>query len=149
MFGVNMLQFVFLTEQFYKDYGNLEHIMQKAERPYVRIMLELDGVNYCVPLRSNINHPHVFWTNKEKRCGIDFGNTVAIIDVERYIDTSSKPRIRQDEFNALKGKDYVVKQKLIKYLDDYKKARANMKIPRNRTLVEKSSLQYFEDILDL
>lgn len=144
-----MLNFVFLTNQFYADYGHLEHIMSKPGRPYVRILLEINGVNYCIPMRSNITHPHAFWTNKEKRCGIDYGNTVVIIDPSKYIDASSTPHIRQDEFDALKGKDHLVRRGLEKYLSEYKKAKHNMSIPRNRTLVEKSSLQYFEEYLDL
>ena len=100
-------------------------------------------------MRSNITHPHVFWTDKKNRCGIDYGNTIAIIDVQKYIDTSSKPIIRQNEFDALRGKDYQVKKGLIKYLNEYKEAKKDLSIPRNRTLVEKSSLQYFEDILNL
>ncbi len=123
--------------------------MKKPGRPYVRILLEINGVNYCIPMRSNITHPHVFWTNKAKRCGIDYGNTVVIVDPIKYIDMTTTPQIRQDEFDALKGKDFLVRKGLEKYLKDYKKARQNMSIPRNRTLVEKSSLQYFEEYLDL
>lgn len=138
-----MLNFVYLTKQFYEDFGHLEHIMKKPGRPFVRILLETGGVNYCIPMRSNINHPHVFWTDKANRCGIDFGNTIIIVD-EKYIDSTSKPIIRQNEFDALRGKEYEVERRLRKYLADYKAAKANMDIPRNRMLVEKSSLQYFE-----
>ena len=144
-----MLNFVYLTKQFYTDYGHLEHIMKKPGRPFVRILLEVNGVTYCIPLRSNIHHPHVFWTDKPNRCGIDFGNTVVITDVEKYIDQVNRPQIRQNEFDALRGKDHLVRQRLVRYLADYKKAKANMHIPRCRTLVEKSSLQYFEEFLDL
>ena len=142
-----MLKFVYLKEQFYKDYGHLEHIMKKTGRPYVRILLKVDGIIYCIPMRSNINHPYVFWTDKKNKCGIDFGNTIAIRDVEKYIDTESKPIIRQNEFDAMKGKERVIERMLIQYLSDYKKAKEDMSIPRNRTLIDHSSLQYFEDLI--
>ena len=144
-----VLNFVFLTSQFYIDYGHLEHIPKKVGRPFVRIILELDGLIYCCPLRSNITHPHAFWTDKKNRCGIDYGNTVVITDPDKYIDFSSRPIIRQNEFNALKGKDHLVIRGLERYLAEYREAKKHMDIPRCRTLVTKSSLQYFEEYLDL
>ena len=100
-------------------------------------------------MRSNISHPHAFWTDKKNRCGIDYGNTVIITDPKKYIDFSAQPIIRQNEFNELKGKDHLVKRGLERYLAEYKEARLHMNIPRCRTLVEKSSLQYFEQYLNL
>ncbi len=56
-------------------------------------MTTINGVQYAIPLRSNINHPHVFWTDKNNHCGIDFSKAVIITD-EKYIDTTVTPYIR-------------------------------------------------------
>lgn len=142
-----MLTFVYLSEQFYKDFGHCEHILKKKGRPYVRALVNIDGVAFCAPLRSNINHPYALWTDKQNKCGIDFGNTVAIADTRKYIDTSSHPIIRQNEFDALRGKEREVERKLLKYISDYRFAKQNMRIPRCKSLVEHSSLQYFDDLI--
>ena len=99
---------------------------------------------FCIPLRSNINHPNVFWTDKASKCGLDFSKTVVIIDSHKYIDHTRKPVIRQNEFDALRGKEYIIETNLKKYIEKYKSAKKAQHIPRNRLLVKCSTLQYFE-----
>ena len=93
-------RFVFLSNEFYKDYPHdlFPEIEQKTQRPYIQLMTTINGVQYAIPLRSNINHPHVFWTDKNNHCGIDFSKAVIITD-EKYIDTTVTPYIRQNEFD--------------------------------------------------
>lgn len=139
-------RFVFLTEDFYKDYPHTSYpeIEQKDKRPYIQVLALIDGVQYAIPLRSNINHPHVLWTDKKNHCGVDFSKAVVITD-KKYIDDSSKPYIRPNEFKELRGKDYKIEQKLRKYIKQYKEAKLNPSEKKNHTLIEKSTLQYFEE----
>jgi len=98
-----------------------------------------------VPLISHISHfEHVLWTNKEMGCGLDFSKSVIISD-DDYIRTDVKPHIRQDEFNKLKAKDYEVKEKIIKHIDEYNKAKNNLKNIRNKYLCRFSTMQYYEE----
>ena len=145
--GVFVLAFSFLTHSFYEDYKDCPEIERKETRPYIRITIEVDGVLFGIPMRSNINHPHVLWTNKKKHCGVDFSKAVVITDPEKYINTKESPYIRPDEFKELKGKDRVVQDKMRGYIEKYKEAKKRMDIPRNRTLVSCSTLQYFEDYI--
>ena len=73
-------RFVFLSNKFYEIYPSSEYpeIEQKKNRPYIQICVEIDGVQYAILLRSDIHHPHVFWTDKENHCGIDFSKAVVI-----------------------------------------------------------------------
>lgn len=137
------MTFIFLSQSFYDDYQGCFEIEQKADRPYIRACMEINGVIFAVPLRSNINHPHVLWTNEEKHCGIDFSKTV-VLTKDSYIDYSRKPHIRQVEFDILRGKEHILQQHLIKYIHAYKKAKKRLDVPRNRRLCEYSTLQYFE-----
>lgn len=138
-------RFIFLSNDFYNDYPSTKYpeMEQKTNRPYIQVYVEIDGVQYAIPLRSDINHPHVLWTDKENHCGIDFSKAV-VIGKERYIDATKNPHLRQNEFDALRGKDYKIKTKMQKYIEKYKKAKQDLSKPINQKLVKYSTLQYFE-----
>ena len=51
---------------------------------------------------------------------------------------------RQNEFNALKGKEHIVQMKLVQYIRTYKKAKERMDVSRNKIICQYSTLQYFE-----
>ena len=65
-------RFVFLSKKFYNTYPASQYpeIEQKENRPYIQVCVEIDGVQYAIPLRSDIHHSHVLWTDKENNCGI-------------------------------------------------------------------------------
>ena len=117
-------RFVFLSKKFYNTYpiSRYPEMEQKQNRPYIQVYVEIDGVQYAIPLRSAINHPHVLWTDKKNHCGVDFSKAVVIKD-ESYIDLSVEPHLRQNEYDALRGKDFKIKSKMEKYISDYKKAK--------------------------
>lgn len=143
-------RFVFLSKKFYNTYPTSQYpeMEQKQNRPYIQVYVEIDGVQYAILLRSDIYHPHVFWTDKENHCGVDFSKAVVVTD-ESYIDFSTEPHLRQNEFNALRGKDFKIKSKMEKYIADYKKAKKDLSNPINQTLVKYSTLQYFEKEIGL
>lgn len=142
----NLLKAVFLTDAFYRAYPNSKYkeIEQKTDRPYIRVQVTVNGVLWGIPMRSNINHPHAIWTDKENNCGLDLTKAVVITKPAKYI-SGVAPHIRDNEFKVLKQLDeYTVSQKLQKYIRDYKKAKKALKVKRNRELVSYSTLQYFE-----
>ena len=140
------MDFTFLSNKFYQDYASCPDIEQKSTRPYIMVKILLNGVLFGVPLRSNINHPHVLWTDRANHCGVDFSKAVVLSDPD-YIDTSKKPYIRPNEFKSLKWKEFIIQTKLKKYIEDYKNAKEHQEIPRNQLLVRYSTLQYFEEFL--
>lgn len=142
-----MVKLVFLTEKFYSDYSACTEIERKRFRPHVQVEIEINGVIFCVPMRSNIKHNHVLWTDRDNNCGLDFSKAVVINNRSLYIDDENDPQIRQDEFNALRGKEHIILTKLLKYIKNYKEAKVNIDIPRNQTLVRYSTLKYFEDYI--
>ncbi len=138
-------RFVFLSNEFYDEYPveKYPEIEQKHNRPYIQVYVEIDGIQFAIPLRSDIHHPHVFWTDKANRCGVDFSKAVVITKTS-YIDAISEPHLRQKEFDALRGKDYKIKEKMEKFIKKYKKAKKELNNPANQSLLKYSSLQYFE-----
>ena len=144
-----MFQFNFLTSEFYEDYAHCPEIEKKETRPYIQIIMDCDGIEFAIPLRSNIKHMHVLWTDKENKCGLDFSKAVVITKPE-YINHSTSVYIRENEFNQLRGKEFLAKEKLKKYIRDYKKAKSKLDIKRNELLCKLSTLQYFEEeLIDL
>ena len=69
-----------------EDYPEME---QKHNRPYIQVYVEIKGIQYAIPLRSDIHHPHVLWTDKKNHCGVDFSKAVVIAD-ERYTTYKTK-----------------------------------------------------------
>ena len=142
-----MLKAVFLTKEFYNAYVGCSEIEKKETRPYIRIQVMVDGVLWGIPMRSHIKHDYVLWTDKENGCGMDFTKAVVIEKPDVYI-SDVQPHIRPEEFKELKRIDeYRVAQKLQQYIKEYKKAKKNLQIPRNKQLVKFSTLQYFEKFL--
>ena len=143
-------RFIFLSEKFYNTYPSAKYpeMEQKKNRPYIQVYVEIDGVQFAIPLRSDIHHPHVLWTDKANHCGVDFSKAVVITD-DSYIDFSTEPHLRLKEFDALRGKDFKIKMKMEKYIADYKKAKQDLSQSVNQMLVKYSTLQYFEKEIGL
>jgi len=139
-----LIKFVYLSQEFYSDYSHCSEMMLKDDRPHAQVQVSINELLFCVPLRSNINHPNAVWTDKANKCGLDLSKAVLILNPEKYIDALRKPQIRQEEFDYLRGKEVFIRNAMTKYISKYKSAKANQKIPRNQTLVKYSTLKYFE-----
>lgn len=142
-----MLKTVFLTQDFYKAYAHCSEIEQKDTRPYVRIQIQINGILWAIPLRSHIRHNHVIWTDKDNQCGIDLSKAVVIEKPDKYI-SSTQPYIRPEEFKIIKQlDDYWVAKKFQQYIKEYNKAKKCPENPRNKQLLQCSTLQYFEQYI--
>ena len=140
------MKYTFLTDQFYSDYpiNRYPQIESKKNRPYAHIMVNSYEKLFCIPLRSNITHPHAYFTNKKTRSGIDYSKAV-IIDNANYIDNDTKVFLRQDEFNKLRGKEHIIQKQFRNYVELYKKAKSDLSFPYRYEILNYSTLQYFED----
>lgn len=136
------MKFIFLTSDFYTKYSNCSEIEQKQNRPYSMLLTEIDGVTWAIPLRSNISHNHVVWSDKSNKCGLDLSKAV-VIDNYKYIDTTTTAWIRPNEFNVLKTKGNLVNRKMASYIKKYVKAYKRQDVDRNKKLCKYSTLQYF------
>lgn len=143
-----MVKLVFLSAQFFRDYSNCKEILKKENHPYVSVIVQYNNVLFCVPMRSNINHQHAFFTDEANKCGLDFSKAVVITDTIKYIDVSKRPRIRPNEFKALKKvSSYELGRRLETYIHQYKKAKAAANEEHNQQLLACSTLQYFEEYI--
>jgi protein AbiQ len=143
------MRFFHLTPQFYQDYAACTEIEKKEDRPYTMTIVMVNGLYFAIPLRSEIKHDHVVWSNEANKCGLDLSKSVVITNFTKYVDTSKQVIIRGNEFNVLKGKEHFVCQKLGTYIKAYKKALNKQHIWMNRKLCEYSTLQYFHNELGI
>lgn len=136
------MKFIFLTNDFYIKYSSCSEIEQKQNRPYCMLLTKIDEVTWAIPLRSNINHNYVVWSNKINKCGLDLSKAVVVED-SKYIDTTTHVWIRTDEFKILKSKEHIINKKMQNYIRKYVKTYKRQDIKRNKNLCEFSTLQYF------
>ena len=139
------MDFKYLSDEFYNKYDHVTYpeILEKDKRPYVQTITNINGVVFAIPLRSHISHDNVLWSDKKNRCGLDFSKAV-VIDDKKYIDEKTKPHIRDNEYKKLLNKDYVVKNKMEKYISAYKDAKVDLSNKHNEEFCKYSTLQYFE-----
>ncbi len=141
------MKYIFLSQQFYKDYSHCSEIEQKQSRPYVMLVIKIDNLIFALPMRSHIKHNYAFITDITCGCGIDYSKAVVITDQKLYID-NKQPRIRPNEYKALLGKEYIITKQFKKYLSDYKKA-VSAKSERVNSQYKYCTLQYFHKELGL
>ena len=138
------MDIITLSTDFYMRFSDCKEILQKGNRPYLMVLISIDDVTFAVPFRSHIRHNFAYWTDKENRCGLDFTKAVVILS-ENDI-SAHNVQIRQNEFNAIKGKEYFITQKFTTFIRQYKKAYSRTDIERNKMLIDISALQYFAEL---
>ena len=106
------------------------------------LLVKVDELDFAIPLRSNIKHNNVLWTDKANYCGADYSKAI-IITNPIYIDNVRIPTIRPNELKALLGEEYNIKIGLEKYIKKYRKAYRDRDISRNKVFCQYSTLQYF------
>ena len=111
------MDIITLSTDFYIRFSDCKEILQKGNRPYLMVLISVDDITFAVPFRSHIRHNFAYWTDKENRCGLDFTKAVVILS-ENDI-AAHNVQIRQNEFNALKGKEYFITQKFATFIRHY------------------------------
>ena len=140
--------FKFLSQKFCNDYpqSKFPELEYKPNRPYIMLFVTINKHTFALPLRSHVYHPYCYITNKAKRCGVDFSKAVYISD-KSYIDNTTRPHIRDDEYKVLVGKEHIIKTKFIKYVSDFVDA-CKSKDENKLKPFEFSTLHYFTNLID-
>lgn len=134
---------IFFNQDFYDSYSKAEYpeIPRKISRPYVMLKVTIDDIDFGIPLRSNIRHPHAIFTRKEKKSGLDLSKSIIITDTN-YISPEI-PELPQEDWDLIKQSKFRIKQRLESYIDLYKDALKNQQIRENKLICKYSTLQYF------
>ena len=104
-----------LSNKFYSVYNKKDYpnILRKINRSYSVYKVEIEGVNYCIPVKTNIKHSSSFLFKESsrrkdgERPGLDFKYSVVIRD-ESYIGEDGViDRIESKFIEQNKEKDYL------------------------------------------
>ena len=136
--------FRYLTSSFFTNYVNCTQMLQKQNRPYAHIIIEIDeGLNFALPIRHGIKHPYAFFTDDKKTQGLDYSKAVLIVDVSKYTDNARVAIINGKEyFKIVQKENFIIKQFMV-YIKLYKKAYKKQNIETYKILCSMSCLQYF------
>ena len=133
------MRFIFLSDEFYDDFAKCEEILQKRNRPYACLEIQVYGKTFAIPFRHHISHKYCFPTYKDY--GLDYTKAVLILKPS-YIATGT-PQINQKEYNILKGKEAQIAREFSKYVKLYQKAKQYPDSPHYASILRYSTLKYF------
>ena len=69
-----------LSNEFYKDFPHSEfpEMESKQERPYVVLLVEINGIRFAIPLRTNIRHSYCYkFRTSDRETNSSTGITIA------------------------------------------------------------------------
>ena len=119
-----------LTNKFYSTYNRIDYpnILRKINRSYSVYKVEIEGINYCIPVKTNIKPSSSFLFKDSSRRkvgekpGLDFKYSVVIRD-ESYIGEDGVIDRIESKFIE-QNKEKIIYQYL-RYIKDYKKYVSN------------------------
>ena len=119
-----------LTNKFYSTYNRIDYpnILRKINRSYSVYKIEIEGINYCIPVKTNIKHSSSFLfkdSSRRKvgeRPGLDFKYSVVVRD-ESFIGEDGVIDRIESKFIE-QNKEKIIYQYL-RYTKDYKKYVSN------------------------
>ena len=133
------MRLVYLADTFFARYGRFPEILQKKDRPYACLEVEIDGLLFAIPFRHHIRHKHAFFTVDD--AGLDYTKAVVVEDAS-YI--SPDPAfIDSAEFKIIKGRETIITNGMRRYYRLYLKALSQRGNPFYENIRRCSSLQYF------
>jgi len=146
------MKYIYLSKQFYIDYAHnlFPEIEYKENRPYIMLLMKIDGLTFAIPFRSHITHNYSFLTDAINKCGIDYTKAI-IITNQNYVvnNINGLPiKIRENENRALFGKKHQIMKDFKNYVKQYKRAVKNN--AHHKVYIFKiSTLQYFHKELGI
>lgn len=152
-FWESEMQFFYLSKEFYEKYADCPEILQKQDRPYVVLVIDVGKKKFAVPIRTHINKKNLdsVITKPGENSGLDFIKAVCI-EKESYIEKTRYPEISQMEFNVLKFKEREITRAFTRFVTEYikdaKRHKKNPAIPQNPRF-QFCTLKYFDAFLGI
>ena len=63
-----------ISEPFFETNEWKNCISSKEDRPYTMTIVMVNALYFSIPLRSDIKHDHVVWSNEANKCGLDLSS---------------------------------------------------------------------------
>lgn len=144
-----------LTDCFFEDYPHdlYKELEYKKDRPYLVLLIKIDGLTFALPFRTNISHNYCFAFKKtgkksNNKTGIDFTKAI-ILNKEEYI--GKEAFIDLLEFKEVKTNENLIINRFISFLSKYKEImnEPNKSIYEYERFSKYSTLKYFHKELGI
>lgn len=108
-----------LTSSAYQSFSKLPEVLHKKERGYGLLEVELKGIIFAIPFRSNLNHKHGFKTilRNGEWCGLDYSKAL-IASRADFKTAAFKPRDTA-EYHKVKENKEKIESQFGKYVTKY------------------------------
>lgn len=149
----NEYQINLMSNDFYNNYppSLYPEIETKQTRPFLVLIIKIEGNTFAIPFRSNIRHNFCYkFKNSRRKTGtktaLDFTKAVIISDL-KYIGVPAK--IDHYEYVELSSKSTFIINKFRSFLKKYKRVIHNpTKYQHDYNVLSKyCTLKYFTDFL--
>lgn len=107
------MRFVLLRYDYLTQYPTIEAL--DKDRPHAIVLIEVNGLRFAIPLRTNLNHKHGFKTVNTG--GLDYSKALLVFDdsdISRDIKLKSA-----DEFKAINEREEKIVRDFTKYVNKY------------------------------
>lgn len=142
-----------LSRTFYADYPHEQfpELLQKKNRPFVVLLIQIDSNCFAIPLRTNITHHACYRFRNSKRktvkgTGLDFSKAIVVSD-EKYLGEYTT--IDNNEYKELDSQFHEIYKRFQRYVNNYKKFVRNPNEVFRKNDYRYSSLMYFHEELGL
>ncbi|MCQ2815329.1 MAG: hypothetical protein MJ227_03490 [Bacilli bacterium] len=135
-----------LSDEFYEKYPTdiFSEILQKGEtRPYLVLLLKIDGKQYAIPFRSNINHKYCFKivNNRGLKEGLDYTKTLVVEEK----DVGRSAHLRSGTIPQVDEHIDVIIRDFKKFIELYKKIKSGEKRGKTEEYIySMTTLKYFD-----
>ena len=140
-----------LSADFYREYPEdlfpeMEH---KAGRPYAVLLVEIRGLVFALPLRTNIRHAYCYKfrtsdRETESATGVDYTKAVVITN-DSYLGEMAS--INDREYTELQNKAFFILRSFERYVDGFVRFRQKGGSERLSKKYRFSTLVYFEKLI--
>ena len=113
----------YLTEDFYNKYNSDSYpeIENKVNRPYIVMLIQIEGNTFAIPFRTNIKHNNCYKFENSSRptesvTGLDYSKAVVVND-KRYIGVPA--RINDMEYTELDTNYHIIIKRFTTFVKGY------------------------------
>lgn len=146
-------QINYLSQAFFDEYNatNFPEIENKANRPYMVLLVKIENNLFAIPFRTNVRHNECYKfkstsRNTQSASGLDYSKAVIVND-SKYI--GEQAFIDKSEYMELSNKyGFIIKQ-FASYVNGYKRLRQGKTNPFVEMKYRYSTLKYFHKYLGL
>lgn len=143
----------YITGFFFSAYSTTQcpEILNNSDRPYMVLLVQINGNNFAIPFRTNIRHNacYIFRNsnrNTNSHTGLDFSKAIIVNDPLYIGDEAS---IDDREYLELSEKHYHIIEQFKKYVDGYYQYVQGILPPRKAIKYQYTTLQYFKTELGI